>query len=348
MRAVVHSLGHRGAVEVGAKANVVRTGQLYYVIDVVDNLFPGNVWQLPFRGGSLFHLVHFLPKTFLVVATHFFELIEHGHDTAGNLLRRLAIALINEALLVIDLNDAALSRQGLDHVVGHVARMIADRAARRMRRNQRRLAHFQRVVKRLVADMRNIHHHSLAVHFANDFLAILGQAIVRRLVGGGVRPFIVVKMRKRHVPHAEIAEDAHHADVVPNHVPAFDANQRGYFSFGLRLANVGSSAREHHVLGILADIFVNRVNLVERFLNCRRTHRATVNPNRKENRIHSAFLHARNVDVTVGIAFGEIEVFRKETLCRVVVRIQHDRGEMKFARPLGDVVAKRNGRWNTK
>src|SRR5882757_2977384 len=40
VRAVVHSFGHRGTVEVGAKADVVRTGQLHHVIDVVDDLFP--------------------------------------------------------------------------------------------------------------------------------------------------------------------------------------------------------------------------------------------------------------------------------------------------------------------
>ena len=132
MRAVVHSFGHRRTVKVGAKADVIRTGQLHHVINVIDDFFPGDVWQLPFRGGLLFHLVHFLPKTLLVVATLFFELIEHRNNAAGYFFRCLPVRFIDETFLVINLDDAALRGEGHDHVVGHVARMVTDCPARRM------------------------------------------------------------------------------------------------------------------------------------------------------------------------------------------------------------------------
>ena len=77
--------------------------------------------------------------------------------------------------------------------------MIAQGAAGGVRGDERGFADFQRIVKRLVGNVGNIHHDSLAIHFADDFLAVAGKAVVRGLIGGRIGPLIIVKMRERHV-----------------------------------------------------------------------------------------------------------------------------------------------------
>jgi len=61
-----------------------------------------------------------------------------------------------------------------------------------------------------------------------------------------------------------------------------------------------------------------------------RSHDSSVDPNGKENRVHSTLAHARNVDVAIRIALAKVKAFREKTLCGVVVGIQHYRGEMQF------------------
>ena len=84
------------------------------------------------------------------------------------------------------------------------------------------------------------------------------------------------------------------------------------------------------------------INLVEGFLDRGRTHDAAIDPDGKENRIHAAFAHARNIHVTVGIALAEIEVLGEKALRGVVVRIEHDRGKVQLLGARGDLVG-RNG-----
>src|SRR5262245_26185711 len=98
------------------------------------------------------------------------------------------------------------------------------------------------------------------------------------LVGGGVSPFVIVEMRKRHVADAEVAEDTHDSNVVADHVAAFDAHERGNFALFAGTADFSGSAAEYQVLGITADVFVDGVDLIERFLDGRRAHDAAVDP----------------------------------------------------------------------
>jgi hypothetical protein len=76
---------------------------------------------------------------------------------------------------------------------------------------------------------------------------------------------------------------------------------------------------------------MNRINLVQRFLHRWRARDSPIDPNRKENGIHSALAHARNVDVAIQVAFAQIEAFREQPLRGVVVGVQHNRGKVQFA-----------------
>ena len=199
--------------------------------------------------------------------------------------------------------------------------MIAQSAARGVGSNERSLADFEGVVEGFVGNVRNVHHNALAVHFADDSLAKIGEPVVRRLVGGGIRPLVVVEVGEGHVAHAEIAKHAQHTNVVADHMAALDANERGDFPLGVRVADFVSSAAEDQVFRIFNDVLVHGINLIESFLHRGRTHDAAINPDGKENGVHASFAHARDIDVAIGVAPAEVEILGEEPLRRVVVRI---------------------------
>src|SRR5438094_1049779 len=148
-------------------------------------------------------------------------------------------------------------------------------------------------------------------------------------------------MRERHVADSQIPKHAQDTNVVANHVPALNTYKRRDFSLRVRTADFLSGAAEGHVSRILDGVFVNRVNLIKRFLHGGRAHDAAINPYGKEDRVHAAFAHARNVHMAVGIAFAEVEVLGEKALRGVVVRIEHNRREMQFSSALRDVVGPR-------
>ena len=139
--------------------------------------------------------------------------------------------------------------------------VIAERAAGGVRGDERRFADFERVVERFVGDVRNVDHDSLPVHFADDFFAEIGEAVVRGLVGGGIGPLGVVEVRERHVADAEVGEDVHDVDVVADHVAAFDAHERGDFVLGVGAAYVFGGAGEDDVVRIFARRWCGRASI---------------------------------------------------------------------------------------
>ena len=76
---------------------------------------------------------------------------------------------------------------------------------------------------------------------------------------------------------------------------------------------------------------MDRIDLVESFLNREPPHRAAINPNGKEDDVHATFAHPGDVDVARGIALAEVEIVGKEALGGVVVSVCDDRGEMESA-----------------
>ncbi len=93
--------------------------------------------------------------------------------------------------MIVDLDDAAFGGER-DHVVGHIARGIADGAAGGVRGDQRGFADFEGVVESFVGDVRDVHQDAKAIHFEDDLLAEIGEAVVCGLIGGGIGPLGVV------------------------------------------------------------------------------------------------------------------------------------------------------------
>ena len=103
--------------------------------------------------------------------------------------------------MIVDLDNAALRGKVFHHLVGHVARSVANRATRRVRSDQRCFAGFQRVIKRLIRNVRNVHHHAQPIHLAHHVLAELREPVVHCFVRGRIRPFVIAAVRQSHVTH---------------------------------------------------------------------------------------------------------------------------------------------------
>ncbi len=113
---------------------MLSANQFNSVVDVIDNSLPANVRQLPFLSHFSLQGNRSSGGTFLVVATFLDSLAQCAYDasSSGGLIVSIFVILIDEALLVINVDNAALGRQRLDHLIRHVAHMIAKRAARRV------------------------------------------------------------------------------------------------------------------------------------------------------------------------------------------------------------------------
>ena len=68
---VFHAFGHVGAVEIGAQADVVGADEFYGVVDVLDDLFPGDVGEFAF-GGQLFFAFFISRSKHSPSSPHFF------------------------------------------------------------------------------------------------------------------------------------------------------------------------------------------------------------------------------------------------------------------------------------
>src|ERR1043166_2491394 len=77
-------------------------------------------------------------------------------------------------------------------------------------------------------------------------------------------------MREREIPDAQRGELTEDAQVLVDHVSAFDAHQRGDLVPGGRAADVSRRRREHQVARMQPDGLADPVNLLQRGLDRRR------------------------------------------------------------------------------
>ena len=152
----------------------------------------------------------------------------------------------------------------LQHVVGHVARHVADRLGRRVREDDRRLAHADRVLHRVGRHVAEIDEHPEPVHLAHDLLAEFRQPAERRLVGRRIRPRHVQAVRQRHVPGAERAHHAQRRQRALDRVAAFHPDHRSDAAVLEGALDLGCRARELERLRPAPRHPVDDVDLLER------------------------------------------------------------------------------------
>src|SRR5580698_1286124 len=85
------------------------------------------------------------------------------------------------------------------------------------------------------------------------------------------------------------------------------------------------------------DLGPDGVNLIDGAFDGYGTRDAAGNPDREKDTAEAAFAHARDVNIAVLMARSQIKIRVKKKLGGVVVRVNHERTEMKFAGPLRDL-----------
>ncbi len=227
--------------------------------------------------------------------------------------------------MIVDHHDAAVLRERTQHVVAHVARVMRNLPAGGVRRDDRRPAHLDGVVEGLVGDVRDVDHEPQAIQLAHDVLAERREAVVLGLVGRGIGPRVVLEVREREVPHAAPGIITQLLQAVVDHVAAFHPHQRGDLVVGRGAPDVGRGLRQHEILGMRANGRQHRVDERVRLLDGRSARHVARHPNGEEERVEAAVAHARDVDISVGVAGADVErLVEQQPLRRVVVRIDDD------------------------
>ena len=152
------------------------TGHLHRVVDVVHDLLPAH-----FRERTAHHRARVRRSLSRIAQAS----LPQVFNSSANIFARPARLLAGDAVLLaqesdreIDHDDAAVPRQRAQHVVGHVARMVRERAAGRVRGDDRRPRDLEGVVERLVGDVRDIDHHAEPIQLADHVPAERRQAVV--------------------------------------------------------------------------------------------------------------------------------------------------------------------------
>ena len=313
MRQLGHILhAHRqagDAVEIRTQADIIRAHELDYVIDVCDQVIQGGRRQRIFG----VHLVpHLAPHAEIAVIF----IADLGQDQVG----ALAPFGIQKGRAEVDHDHTAVLRQGLNHLIAHVARHVADGAAGAVRGDHRRFRDAHHVGKRRIRNMGNVDDHAGAVHLADHLLSQFVQAVPFRLIGGGVGPVRGFGVGQSDVADAQAVEHTQHRRAVLQGVAALQTHERSDFAFGSNALHVRSGE------GQLQAIRVFRCGAVHHIHHFHGALRAAVlqivhrNVHREELAVEAAFTHARQILVTVWQALADVDAF-----------LQHARGEIGMA-----------------
>jgi hypothetical protein len=248
----------------------------------------------------------------------------------------VAELLAEEADVEIDLDESTFCGEFANHFVGHVARMIAESTAIRMRRDDWRFAGGENVVEGFVADMGDVDHHAEAVHFGDDLLAERAEAVVEGFVGRGVGPLAIAAVRERHVADTLVRKSAEDGEVAVDHVAALDTEEDGDFVLSAGGSDLFRGGGEGELVGILFDLGLNGFDLFFSALDGNRPADFAGHPNSEKDGVDATVFHARDVDASLFVARGEVEVAVDQALGGVDVCVDDDGREMELASFRGD------------
>ncbi len=195
----------------------------------------------------------------------------------------------------INHHDTAVGCDQPEHRVAHIARMIYQRARRGVREDDRRRRHPQRRAHGLLGDVRQVDQHAEAVHLAHYRLTEGCEPMVRRGIGGGIRPGGVGGVGERHVARAEVVVGAQHRERVIDLVATLHADQAGDAMRAMLAQDVGRVVGHRQVLRVARAHRLDELDLLERRLHGRRALNGRVNEHRPELRPHPSGAQPRDV-----------------------------------------------------
>ena len=116
--------------------------------------------------------------------------------------------------------------------------------------------------------MRDVNHHSQAIHFQYDLFAEVGESVVvldLRVINisGGISPLVGVRPRKRHVAHTETVEIAQEMNIVLDGVTTFDSHQRRKLLLLVGALDIIHGKRHHHSIRMARCLDIDGIDKVE-------------------------------------------------------------------------------------
>ncbi len=328
---ILHPDGHDSAIEIGTEANVIDASNFYGVINVLDDFGPIDFGEFAGLHEVADDLIAGDKSAGFIVATAFFDFIVDFFFGFGMSLFEVAEFLGEKADVVVNLDNATVFCESAHHVVGHVAGSLGDGARGGVRSDNGSFGGGDDVGEGFVGDVRDIDHDAEAIHFEDDLLAEVGEAVMRGGVGGRVSPVGIFHVGEGHVANTESGVGAEDGEVVIDHVAAFDTHERSDLALFFGGADFFGGGGKDKIVGMFANGFADGVDLVESLLNGDGAGDFAVDPDGEEDGVQAAFAHARDVDVAVGVTRADIEGGVEEALGGVVVGIDNDgRGVERF------------------
>src|SRR6266404_9607937 len=176
--------------------------------------------------------------------------------------------------------------------------------------------------------MGHIHHHSKAIHFANDPLAEFVQAArLACLIPTGTSPPCTYAPRWRHVTNAKIVIAFDVFKLFIDRVAAFESHQNRKPPTRRIPANILSSKSQSPGFRMIFDKVKDRIDLFFSAVDRRRPANSVyrgLNPYREEFCIKSALFHPESIYMPIGESFIDIDTFINHTLRCVGVHINGD------------------------
>jgi len=222
-----------GSVEVAAETDVADAGDPAGVLDVVGDVGDRHLRRLAEAGP-----------------------LEPGRILLGEELRHER-----------DHQDSPVRSQPGEHVIGHVAGMVGERAAGAVAEDHRRIRDVERRVRRRRRDVGEVDEHAEAVELAHVFDTARAEAVVHRVVGARIRPGGVVHVGEGQVPHPQPGEHPQHARGIVEAVGALRAQQGRDPAPAACVLDLDRAARDGERVGVPCGKPVDPVDLLERALH---------------------------------------------------------------------------------
>ena len=310
---------------------MVRANEPDDVVDVIRHCLDRGRWDLRFAaaGEGEMALASELIEPFGVALFRHAEGLHHA--TTARRFPFLHVFLVEKLGIEVDPNNTTVLAHGLDHLVAHVARVIAKSAARGMRRDHgfRRDAHH--VPERFVRNVGYVDDHPDAVHLPNDVLPERADAVEARDVRRGVRPIIGVEMGQGHVADTEAVEHSQNTKIVLDTEAALDAHEGGELPLSHDAPNIRGGRPELDAIGRGVQEPIERVDLLQDPARRMIGSVDRIRPDGEELRVDAAFGEAVQIGMAVGQARADVDVLVDHALQDVVMRIDEDRSRVNVS-----------------
>ena len=208
------------------------------------------------------------------------------------------IGFVEERGVEIDLDHTALFGQGHDHLVGHIAGMVAQGPAAGVGRHHGSLRIFQHVPERIVGDMRHVDQHPQPVHLRNHVAAEGAQAAPARLGrGAGVADLVAAGVRQGHIGDTHAVEHPQKGQVFLDRSAVLHAHENGNQAVTGIAAGLRGRRGQGRLVGVLLHDVIDLGDQFERPAGRPVGRKGVRRVDGEEGAVDAPLLHPREIDM---------------------------------------------------